>query len=190
MADEQKPAEGKQSPNVITTTLNGAPLTLRDPEAEIAAAVAAAKADWQRDADEKAKQAQAEAERKDAEKRGEWEKIAADERAKREAMEQQHAAEKYQLQAGAELRDYLAEKHPALVNSAKYILPLIPSGLTDKGRAEAIAKQADDFAKSIPAAPKSAAAPAPRPSGQRVASDRPALNDPTRRRFSSLNYRG
>jgi hypothetical protein len=123
-----------------------------------------------------AKKAQAEkdeAERIKAEKDGEFKTLAEKDRQARERAEQERDAAKLdtrRLAVKDQLRDYLAEKHPAHATAAKWIMPAIDFDLKteDAEIGKRIAKAADEYVKDNPRQTGGGGAPGSIGRGQRA----------------------
>lgn len=195
MADEQKPGEtgkGNSAPEPKRIELTEAEIEQRTK----AAVEAALKAERDKAADE-ARKAKEAADAEEAKKRGEFEKLAQQEQAKREKAEQRVAeAERKALLAdvSVQLRDHLAEKHPEYLTNAPDIFLHVKEKLEDDAEPDAIAKLIADEAKAFaertgkakagpPAAPsRSSRAPADLPKPQQPANGAP--------RFGTVTWHG
>jgi hypothetical protein len=135
--------------------------------------------------DAAAKKAQAdkdEAERIKAEKDGEFKTLAEKDRQAREKAEQERDAAKLdtrRLAVKDQLRDYLAEKHPAHATAAKWIMPAIDFDLKteDAEIGKRIAKAADEYVKDNPRQTGGGGAPGSIGRGQRASEGEKPKND-------------
>jgi hypothetical protein len=146
------------------------------------------------------KKADEEAARKDAEKKGEHQKLYEQEKAAREKAEkdrddQVNAAklDARKKDADVMLRDYLSEKHADYAKSATYIRPLITVDLTtkDEDLKKSIEKAVEQFVKDNPRRPTFGTPPSRTslpagtkvPEGENKGGDQRRVSDPIRRGF-------
>jgi hypothetical protein len=120
-----------------------------DPVAE---AVKAERAKWEREQADREAKAKADREAEEAKKRGEWEKVAADEKSKREAAE----AKVFYSEVKDKLTKHFAEKHPEYgVAFVDLIMPAIEKELKPGAKDDDVKKLVEAKAKSfVDALPK------------------------------------
>jgi hypothetical protein len=138
-----------------------------------------------------------ERERKEAEKRGEFETVATQEKearitAERERDEARVAARGKDVDIL--LRDHLADKHPDYITAAKWIRPAIAFDATTKDDTltKRIEEAAESYVKDNPRSTKGGAAPAPTTAAGIRSANLPPKTDDARgsSRWRSLMYRG
>ncbi|HEV7299014.1 MAG TPA: hypothetical protein VGN72_06570 [Tepidisphaeraceae bacterium] len=125
-----------------------------DTDAKIAAAIAAERTKWEKAAADKAAADKAERDRKEAEAKGEWEKVATDERTKRESLERDLAQERHDKAVDREIAVYLADptrKDYAGV-AERYVRPTLDlqPGADQSAIAKAVKAACDQYIKDNP----------------------------------------
>lgn len=117
---------------------------------------------------EKSRLEKEEADRKAAEEQGEFKKLLEKEKDKSGQL----ATENRQLKIERDLRDHLAEKNPAYIGTAKYIMPQIAADVSEAELPKAIEKAVGEYVKDNPrqAKPTPTGAP-PAPDNRRKAAE-------------------
>jgi membrane protein involved in colicin uptake len=134
-----------------------------DRQAAIDAAVASALATERKAAADKAAKDKSDAEAADAIKRGEFEKVANTEKAKREEAEHKLALRERDIA----VRDALAA-HADYATCAKYVTPLVDATFQGDALAKAAKAAVEDYIKDNPRTPKGSVGAPPAPRGSRI----------------------
>lgn len=122
----------------------------------------------------------------EAKKKGDWEKLAADEKTRAEAAE----AKAKKLQAEIELREHLTETYPEYITAAKWILPTLDMSLDAAALTKAIEKGCAAYVKDNQKTPTGSGGMPPRQGGNRQGPPTPPPDTAPRRRFGHLSWRG
>jgi hypothetical protein len=137
----------------------------KKPADPIAEAVKAERAKWEREQEQKEAEAAAVRERAEAEKKGEWEKVANDEKSKREQADRRAQM----AEVNVNLRDHLAEKHADYLPNAADIMLHIERKLAASAKPDDVRKlieaEAEAFVKRTPRQVNKGGAGAPPPAG-------------------------